>query len=209
MSKKQKTKKQFVKEQKRKEKAKKRVLNRRKVIRKDAKEKKKIERLEWKYREKQTPLRKANLEEAEDVFEGLNGADTMVKDVSSSAETAEERDEKIVDKLKHNLEILKALEDQYFSEQSEREDLNQEFSDAGMVTMDEKMDYLKEKCKKEYDEKSLTDPTNYPPMPSENIKPVRAKMKQGEDGVGEVVDITYEKIGEQKESIKKESKGGE
>ena len=147
---KQKNKKQISKELKRKEKAKKRVLSRRKVIRADAKQKKEIDRVEWKYRERQTPLRKAHPEEAEDVFEGSNGADKMVKDVSSSAETAEERDEKIVDKLKHNLEILKALEDQYFSEQSEREDLNQEFSDAGMVTMDEKMEYLKEKCKKEY-----------------------------------------------------------
>jgi hypothetical protein len=72
------------------------------------------------------------------------------------------------------------------------------------------MDYLKEKCKKEYDEKSLTDPTNYPPMPSENMKPVRAKVKQVEgEGVAEVVDIAYEKIGEQKESIKKELKGGD
>ena len=53
--------------------------------------------------------------------------------------------------------------------------------------MEEKMEYLKDKAKKEYDEKSLTDPTNYPPMPSDNIKPVRAKMSQGKDGVGEVV----------------------
>ena len=98
---------------------------------------------------------------------------------------------------------------QYFSEQSGREELNQEFLDAGLVTMEEKMEYLKDKAKKEYDEKSLTDPTNYPPMPSENIKPVRAKMKSGADGVGEVVDITYEKISEQKESTKKELKGGD
>jgi hypothetical protein len=75
--------------------------------------------------------------------------------------------------------------------------------------MEEKMEYLKDKAKKEYDEKSLTDPTNYPPMPSENIKPVKAKMSQSKSGVGEVVDITYEKIGEQKESIKKELKGGD
>ena len=57
----------------------------------------------------------------------------MVEDVNYSVEnvSVEEKDKKIVDKLKHNLEILKALEDQYFSEQSEREELNQEFSDAG------------------------------------------------------------------------------
>ena len=205
MVKKQKNKKQISKELKRKEKAKKRVLSRRKVIRADAKQKKEIDRVEWKYRERQTPLRKAHPEEAEDVFEGSNGADKMVKDVSSSVGnvSAEERDEKIVDKLKHNLEILKALEDQYFSEQSGREELNQEFLDAGLVTMEEKMEYLKEKTKKEYDEKSVTDPTNYPPMPSENIKPVKAKMEAGADGVGKVVDITYEKISEQKESVKK------
>ena len=46
-------------------------------------------------------------------------------------------------------------------------------------------------------------------MPSDNIKPLKAKMSQGKDGVGEVVDITYEKIGEQKESVKKELKGGD
>ena len=208
MVKKQKNKKQIVKERKRKVKAKKRVVARRKTIQADARQKKEIDKLEWKYRERQTPLRKVNVD-AESVLEGSNGVDEMVKDVNSSAETAEERDEKIVDKLKHNLEVLNALQDQYFAEESGREELNQEFSDAGLVTMEEKMEYLKDKAKKEYDEKSLTDPTNYPPMPSENIKPVKVKMAQGESGVGEVVDITYEKIGEQKESIKKELKGGD
>ena len=203
MSKNQKTKKQFAKEQKRKEKAKKRVLNRRKVIRKDAKEKKEIERLEWKYREKQTPLRKVNVENRDGVNDVLEDVNYSVENVS-----VEEKDKKIVDKLKHNLEVLKALEDQYFSEQSEREELNQEFSDAGVVTMDEKMEYLKEKCKKEYDEKSLTDPTNYPPMLSDNIKPVKAKVEAGADGIGKVVDITYEKIDNEK-STKKELKGGD
>jgi hypothetical protein len=207
MVKKQKNKKQIAKDRKRKEKAKKRVLSRRKVIRADAKQKKEIESLEWKYRERQTPLRKAHVEE--NVLEDSNGVDKMVEDVNSSAATAEERDEKIVDKLKHNLEVLNALQDQYFAEESGREELNQEFLDAGLVTMEEKMEYLKDKAKKEYDEKSLTDPTNYPPMPSDNIKPLRAKMKQGESGVGEVVDIAYEKIGEQKESTKKELKGGD
>jgi hypothetical protein len=210
MVKKQKNKKQIAKELKRKEKAKKRVLSRRKVLRADAKQQKEIETLEWKYRERQTPLRKAHPEEAEDVLEGSNGVGKMVEDANSSAETAEERDEKIVDKLKHNLEVLNALQDQYFAEESGREDLNQEFLDAGVTTMEEKMEYLKDKAKKEYDEKSLTDPTNYPPMPSENMKPVRAKVKQVEgEGVAEVVDIAYEKIGEQKESIKKELKGGD
>ena len=61
----------------------------------------------------------------------------------------------------------------------------------GVVTMEDKMEYLKElNAKKEYDEKSLTDPTNYPPMPSENIKPVKAKDgSRCKDGVGKVVDI--------------------
>ena len=207
MVKKQKNKKQISKELKRKEKAKKRVLSRRKATRADAKQQKEIATLEWKYRERQTPLRKAHVE-VENVLEGSNGVGKMVEDANSSVETAEERDEKIVDKLKHNLEVLNALQDQYFAEESGREDLNQEFLDAGVTTMEEKMEYLKDKAKKEYDEKSLTDPTNYPPMPSENMKPVRAKVKQVE-GVGEVVDITYEKIGEQKESIKKELKGGD
>ena len=210
MVKKQKNKKQIAKERKRKEKAKERVLSRRKAIRADAKQKKEIERLEWKYRERQTPLRKVQPEDVDDVLEDFNGVEKMVEDANSSVNiSAEERDEKIVDKLKHNLEILKALEDQYFSEQSGREDLNQEFLDAGLVTMEEKMQYLKEKAKKEYEENSITDPTNYPPMPSENVKPVKASMVQGGNSVGEVVDITYEKIGEQKESSKKESKGGD
>ena len=87
MAKKQKTKKQFVKEQKRKEKAKKRVLNRRKVIRKDAKEKKEIERLEWKYREKQTPLRKVNVE-------NRDGVNDVLEDVNYSENVSvEEKDE--------------------------------------------------------------------------------------------------------------------
>jgi hypothetical protein len=207
MVKKQKNKKQIAKELKRKEKAKKRVLSRRKVIRADAKEKKEIEYIEWKYRERQTPLRKAHVE-SENVLEGSNGVDKMVEDTNSSVETAEERDEKIVDRLKHNLEVLNALQDQYFAEESGREELNQEFLDAGVVTAAEKMEYLKEKCKKEYDEKSLTDPTNYPPMLSDNIKPVKAKVEAGADGIGKVVDITYEKIDNEK-STKKELKGGD
>ena len=141
MVKKQKNKKQIAKELKRKEKAKKRVLSRRKAIRADAKQKKEIDRLEWKYRERQTPLRKAHAE-PENILEGSNGVDKMVKDANSSVETAEDRDEKIVDKLKHNLEVLNALQDQYFAEEADREDLNQEFSDAGLVTMEEKMEYL-------------------------------------------------------------------
>jgi len=207
MVKKQKNKKQIAKDIKRKEKAKKRVLSRRKVIRADAKEKKEIEYIEWKYRERQTPLRKAHVE-SENVLEGSNGVDKMVEDTNSSVETAEERDEKIVDRLKHNLEVLNALQDQYFAEESGREELNQEFLDAGVVTAAEKMEYLKEKCKKEYDEKSLTDPTNYPPMLSDNIKPVKAKMEAGADGIGRVVDVTYEKIDNEK-STKKELKGGD
>jgi hypothetical protein len=207
MVKKQKNKKQIAKELKRKEKAKKRVLSRRKVIRADAKEKKEIEYIEWKYRERQTPLRKAHVE-SENVLEGSKGVDKMVEDTNSSVETAEERDEKIVDRLKHNLEVLNALQDQYFAEESGREELNQEFLDAGVVTAAEKMEYLKEKCKKEYDEKSLTDPTNYPPMLSDNIKPVKAKVEAGADGIGKVVDITYEKIDNEK-STKKELKGGD
>ena len=150
MVKKQKNKKQISKELKRKEKAKKRVLSRRKVIRADAKQKKEIDRLEWKYRERQTPLRKVHPEEAESVLEDLNGAGKMVEDVNSLTEndSAEERDEKIVDKLKHNLEVLNALQDQYFAEQSGREELNQEFLDAGLVTMEEKWSILKIKRKK-------------------------------------------------------------
>jgi hypothetical protein len=207
MVKKQKNKKQIAKDIKRKEKAKKRVLSRRKVIRAGAKEKKEIEYIEWKYRERQTPLRKAHVE-SENVLEGSNGVDKMVENANSSAETAEERDEKIVDKLKHNLEVLNALQDQYFAEESGREELNQEFLDAGVVTAAEKMEYLKEKCKKEYDEKSLTDPTNYPPMLSDNIRPVKAAVEAGADGIGKVVDITYEKIDNEK-STKKELKGGD
>jgi len=201
MVKKQKNKRQVAKSQKRKKIVKKRVIARRAKHREEAKENREIERLEWKYRERQTPLRKAK--EDQD-----GGVTKLLKDVN---DTPAEKDKKIVDKLKHNLEILKALEDQYFSEESEREELNQEFLDAGLVTMEEKMEYLKEKSKKEYEEKSLTDPTNYPPMPSDNVKPVVAKMKQVDDGVGEVVDIKYEKIdkSDDEKSIEKEPKGGD
>ena len=144
MVKKQKNKRQIAKSQKRKKIVKKRVLARRAKHREESKEKREIERLEWKYRERQTPLRKAK--EYQD-----SGATKLLKDVNNP-ETPVEKDKKIVDKLKHNLEILKALEDQYFSEESEREELNQEFLDAGLVTMEEKMEYLKEKSKKEYEE---------------------------------------------------------
>jgi hypothetical protein len=57
-----------------------------------------------------------------------------------------EREKKISEKLKHNLEILKNLEQEYENEQSSRKNINDKLESEGYKTMKEKMDALHEKA---------------------------------------------------------------
>ena len=59
-----------------------------------------------------------------------------------------ERDQKIAEKLKKNLEILKDLEAEYEKEQSSRKQINEKLESEGFMSMKEKMDALHEKALK-------------------------------------------------------------
>jgi hypothetical protein len=59
-----------------------------------------------------------------------------------------ERDRKISEKLNHNLEILRSLEQEYEREQSSRKNINDNLEAEGYMTMKDKMDALHEKALK-------------------------------------------------------------
>ena len=59
-----------------------------------------------------------------------------------------EREQKVADKLKKNLEILRDLERQYEQEQAARNNINEQLESEGYLTMKEKMDALHEKALK-------------------------------------------------------------
>lgn len=57
-----------------------------------------------------------------------------------------EQSRKIAEKLAHNLEILKILENEYEEEQSRRNEVNEKLESEGYKTMKEKMNALHEKA---------------------------------------------------------------
>ena len=59
-----------------------------------------------------------------------------------------ERESKVAEKLRKNIEILKHLENEYEKEQASRNNLNQPLESEGHMTMKEKMDALHEKALK-------------------------------------------------------------
>lgn len=56
-----------------------------------------------------------------------------------------EREKKVVDKLKKNLEVLKQLESEYDKEQASRKSVNEQLESEGFSTIKEKMDALQKK----------------------------------------------------------------
>lgn len=59
-----------------------------------------------------------------------------------------ERDKRISEKLNHNLEILRNLEQEYEREQASRKEINDRLESEGYMTMKDKMDALHEKALK-------------------------------------------------------------
>lgn len=53
-------------------------------------------------------------------------------------------DERIKDKIKHNLKVLKALEKEYDLEQAAKKKVNADLEEKGLLTLEEKMKYLSE-----------------------------------------------------------------
>lgn len=66
----------------------------------------------------------------------------------SAARCDAKQSKKIVEKLAHNLEILKVLEKEYEDEQSRRNEVNEKLESEGYKTMKEKMNALHEKALK-------------------------------------------------------------
>lgn len=134
------------KKKQREETAKKRVLARRNQLRADAKKTKEEQRAEKKYN-KRAPFRKSL---AQDVID-LN-KNTNIEVMHNAKSFHEIKDEMIMERLRHNLEILKALEEEYQQEKANREQLNASLEGE---TLKEKMDNLAANAKKEI-EKNTT-----------------------------------------------------
>ena len=58
----------------------------------------------------------------------------------------EKKDDEIKAQLEHNLEVLKALEEQYIAEEKQREELNEQLEEEGYSTLEEKLDALGQKA---------------------------------------------------------------
>lgn len=152
------------KKKQREEIAKKRVTARRK--RSDEVKKKDNEqfRLERKYRDKIPPYRK-NQVTAEQLFSG----ECSVSQAKRTAESLVEpspldikktsgnpiKDKMIIERLKKNYEVLKALEEEYFKEKENREELNAKLESQQAVTLKEKMDLMNEKVREQIGDNHL------------------------------------------------------
>jgi len=77
-------------------------------------------------------------------------------------ERDKQRNEEIRAQIEHNLKILEELETEYLKEQLAREELNKELEQEGLETIEDKINYLKEKAQKEAEEfeKTLQKPQN-------------------------------------------------
>jgi len=59
---------------------------------------------------------------------------------------AAERDAQIKEQLEHNLEVLKALEEEYLADQEAKKQANEELEAEGYNTLQEKLDVLAERA---------------------------------------------------------------
>ncbi len=59
------------------------------------------------------------------------------------------KDKIIKEQLERNIEILKALEEEYLKEEAARDKLNSEFEEEGIESPEEKLEYLKRKAMEE------------------------------------------------------------
>lgn len=121
------TKKQKERKKKQRElKAKARVLARARVLSAQKKQEKQAKKLENKFREKAKPI---------------------IKDPDKKAKMEEVENQKRLKKLQKNLEVLKALEDEYQKEVDLKNKINQELEAEGHITLPEKFKALEERAK--------------------------------------------------------------
>jgi hypothetical protein len=116
--------KKFMKQKKRERAVKQKLLVRRKVI--EAKRKEENEQFKKMKRIKKLKKEMGHLNQwADDVLLGLNN--------------------KTLSQLEHNVKILRALEEEYEKERAKKKDLNKELENKGLVTLEEKLNFLHNK----------------------------------------------------------------
>lgn len=126
------TKKQLEKKKKAREaKAKARVLARRHKLDQLKKEERRSAKLNNKFREKIAPI---------------------IKDPEAKRRFEEIENKKSIEKIEKNMQILKALEEEYLKEKELKKQLNEELESEGHVTFQEKMKALEEKARSQMTE---------------------------------------------------------
>lgn len=109
------------KKKEREEKARSRVLSRRHKFRAAAKEQDRAKRLDDKFREKIKPF---------------------VKDPEKKAAMDAAEENKVKERLERNAQILKALEEEYESEQAKRREINRDLESQGHETLKDKLNAM-------------------------------------------------------------------
>lgn len=120
----------------REEKSKSRVLARRHQIRSAMREETKAKKLEKKFRDKIKPF---------------------VKDPEKKAAIEAAEETKVRERLERNMQILKALEDEYESEQGRKNEINQALEAQGHETLKEKLNAIESMARDSDGESSATD----------------------------------------------------
>ena len=117
---------------------------------KEQKKKKRERMVKQKILQKREELRKTRKEaielekaerEAHDVVHGK-----LLPHINNPGQREADKAKIVAEKLKRNLEILQALEDEYEEEQSKRVQINVQLESEGHITMKEKMDALHKKA---------------------------------------------------------------
>jgi hypothetical protein len=114
-------------------KAKSRVLSRRNKMRMDLRDQERSRKLDAKFRDKLKPF---------------------VKDPEKKAAIEASEQEKIKDRLERNMQILKALEEEYESEINRKKEINSELESLGHETLSDKLGALEKDARKAHGEDS-------------------------------------------------------
>jgi hypothetical protein len=132
------------KKKNREEKAKSRVESRRNKIRAATREEGRARRLDEKFREKIKPF---------------------VKDPERKAEMEAVDEKKVREKLERNMQILKALEEEYESEVARKAEINRQLESQGHETLKEKLNAIEDEARKSLGEASaeFSEPESNPP----------------------------------------------
>jgi hypothetical protein len=78
----------------------------------------------------------------------------MVKKTQATVEQ-NSKDERIKDQLRHNMEILEALEKQMSDEEKAKAQVNADLESKGLKTLEEKMDYLHKQAAEMHQKENL------------------------------------------------------